>query len=129
MPRLEARAAFSLGSVHLQQSRAKEALAEAQASLAFFQPSGYLVETRLVELLIARAHRILGQLDEAIAAFDNAFKLAEASKDTGLMETAQAGRAGILADQESFPESIAAYERAIALATPYTIPPASTSPR
>ncbi len=117
MPRLEARAAFSLGSVHLQESKPKQALAEAKASLAFYQPAGYLLETRLNELLMARAHRLLGELDAALAAFDSAFKLAEASKDVAMMETAKVGRAGVFADQESLPEAIAAYDQAIVLGT------------
>jgi serine/threonine protein kinase len=115
MPRLEARASFSLGSVHLQQSKVKDALSEAQAALAFFQPAGYLLETRLIELLMARAHRLLGELDLAIQSFDTALQMAEASKDIALMETAQSGRAGVLADKEALPECIAAYEKAIVL--------------
>jgi tetratricopeptide (TPR) repeat protein len=117
MPRPEARAAFSLGSVHAQQSKPREALAEAQASRAFYQAGGYLLETRLNDLLIARAHRLLGELDSALEAFDSAFKLSEVSKDVPMMESAQAGRAGVLADKESYPEAVKAYEKAIELGT------------
>src|ERR1039458_3291079 len=118
MKRAEARALFSLASLHQSQDAVPETvLKEIQPVLDFFRKAGFRYETIQCLFLIARVQRDLGNYAGALKEFQDQLSVAGEANDRQQMALAEQGIAQVLFFQGDWPRALVHYERHYELAT------------
>ena len=110
MGRNEARALFSLASLHQRQGRPEQALNEIAPAKAFYRQANFRQQEMLCLTVIGRANRDLGKEAEALGAFQEQLPLAQALDDQQQVALAEQGIASVLFLQERFQEALDHYQ-------------------
>lgn len=105
-PRSEARAKYLLGSLNLKQGHIDEAIAFLGQALKFFQSGDYKVEISNALLLTARAYRVKGEYETALATFRQQLKIAEVLSDPARIAATHSSIAIALGELERYPEAL-----------------------
>jgi tetratricopeptide (TPR) repeat protein len=113
--RAEARAQFSLASVHSAAKDLDGAVRDLQPALAYYKEGGWRTETLQCLLVLARIHRDKSDYAEALAEFDRVYQFAEPVDDRAQMALALDGMGSVLSAQARYPEALEHYRRSVVL--------------
>lgn len=111
LPRSEARARMTLGSVLVQAERDQEAIPEIDAAVAFYSKGQYPAEINMSRILLGRVNRRRGEFDKVQQILGDMLREAEAAGDKARVSDTVGEIANLYALQEKFPEALREFER------------------
>lgn len=114
--RVEAMANLTLASLRNQQERFNDVLAPAAAALTYYQANGHFFEAARASLLIARAHRSEGELDDALQSGKELVELAKRADSRGFQTQAEELLGTIYLQREDYPQAFDHFQNAFSLA-------------
>lgn len=106
----EARARFSLASVHSQKGQSELVIEETREAERFFRPGGFTREVVMCLQLRTRALRQMGRFQEALEGAQQQLKALPPDADKAQRADLEDGIASTLAVLERYPEALVAYQ-------------------
>jgi tetratricopeptide (TPR) repeat protein len=115
LPRSEARARMSLGSVLVQAVRDEEALPEVKAAMPYYAKGQSRYEINMGRILLGRIYRRRGEFSEVHGILREILGEAEAAGDKGKVSDTVGEIANVYATEEKFVEALEEFERRLKL--------------
>src|ERR1051325_9972082 len=104
--RNEARALFALASLRIQQGNADEGIRYIKPALEFYKEGDYRQEVSISMLLLGRANRLKGEYKDALIAFEEQLKVAEALGDPLQVASSHSEIGRVLVRQSAYSEAL-----------------------